>query len=51
MYVCMCTTSMPGILEVQKRALDSMRELQTIVNHHLGAENQIQALWKSGQYS
>lgn len=42
----------PGVHNGQKRVLDpSELEIQMIVSHHVGAENQIQVLCKRSNYS
>ena len=50
--VRMCTMYEPGACRGQKGALDPQEpELQMLVSCHVGAENQIQVLWKSSQCS
>lgn len=40
LYVCLCSTCMPGIQKVKKIWLDAPElELQAVVNPHVGAEN------------
>jgi hypothetical protein len=44
------TPGVPGVLESQKRALDSLElELQTVLSHHVCAVNLTQAFWKNSQ--
>ena len=51
-FVCMyvCVLCVPGTGGGQKRASYLLElELQMVVNHHVGAGNQTQACWESGQ--
>lgn len=45
--ICLCFTIVPYVCGGQKRASEFLeKELQTVMSYHLGAENQIQILWK-----
>ena len=47
LYIYMCVY-LPVAHGVQKRALDPLElELQMVVSHHVGAENQTWVPWKS----
>lgn len=48
LLACLHTMFVPGILGRQKRALDPLKlePMITLMNSHVGAENQAQGLWK-----
>jgi len=51
LYVCLCTTCVPGALRGQKGILDLQeQELQTVVSHHVDAKNWSQVLLKNIKY-
>jgi hypothetical protein len=52
MYVCMCTTCMPGASGDRKMALGPLQmELQAVTSYHVGTGERTQALLKSKRCS
>lgn len=47
-HISVCTTCVPGALEIQKRMLDSLKlELWTVVSYHMGPGNHTWVLCKA----
>lgn len=51
LHVCLCTRFMPGAIEGQKRASDSLGLELGVVSSHVGAGNLTQVLGRSSQCS